>query len=70
MPACLGEFHTLGVHISSLNLVLMYVPMSLHMGLGLGKPWPLAVWPKFQWDTNGQLWINYKLSIMHLLRVA
>lgn len=48
----------------------MYVPMSAHVGLGLGKPWPLAVWPEFQWDTHGQLYINYKLSIMHLLRVA
>ena len=46
------------------------MPMSAYMGLGLGKLWPLAVWPEFQWDTHGQLCINYKLSIMHLFRVA
>lgn len=38
--------------------------------LGLGRHWPLAVWPEFQWDTHGQLRIDGQLSIMHLFRVA
>jgi hypothetical protein len=41
-----------------------------HMGLKLGRPWPPAVWPEFQWDTIGQLHINYKPSIMYPFRVA
>lgn len=47
----------------------VYVPVCALVGSGFSKPWPPAVWPEFQWDTE-QLCINYRLSIMHLFRVA
>lgn len=36
----MGELPYTRVHISSLKLISVYMPMSAHVGLG--KPWPLA----------------------------